>query len=161
MNVGEKVNLSATLVGKNPKANIENEKSSYTWKTSSSKVATISSSGVLTAKNVGKTSINVSTTLSGGKKLSSNFSVIVDDIISQVYIWPNDITINKNSNFKLNIETEPTEANTNNLLWISSNPKVAMAYRNGYIKAISNGKCEISVYRKGKIVTKITVNVIS
>ncbi len=120
----------------------ENASTKFTWSSSNTSVATVSSTGRLTAVGVGKATITCKTT--DGTNLSATCEVIVHevraeslDITVDVIRWP----VGKSSTFKPVVKPESA---VKNLEWTSSNPEVATISETGKLTAVSIGTAVIT-----------------
>lgn len=116
-----------------------------TWLSSNPKVATVSQSGVVTAKRTGKCTITVITD-DGDKKASCKISVIVP--VKKVKLNKKKLVIENGKTHTLRSKVTPKEATTKKVYWKSSNKKVATVSKKGVIKARKKGKCTITVITK-------------
>ena len=120
----------------------ENASRKFAWSSSDTKVATVSSTGKLTAVGVGKATITCKTT--DGTNISTTCEVIVHeiraeslDITADVIRWP----VGKSSTFAPVVK--PASA-AKNLEWSSSNPEVATISQTGKLTAVSIGTAVIT-----------------
>lgn len=114
-----------------------------TWSTDNSKIAVVSSSGVVTGVSNG-TAIITATTADGGYK--AQCTVIVGDKISVTGIKLNEseITLGKNGTFTLDATISPSNASNKSVLWTSSAPGVAKVSSTGTVTGVSNGSAVIT-----------------
>ena len=133
-------NLSATVNGTN------NPSQAVNWSSSNTSVATVSSSGVVTAKAVGNATITATSQADGTK--SGTCSVTVSD--STVHV--SGVTLNKNSTSlvlgggteTLTATVSPNNATNKSVNWSSSNTSVATV-SNGTITPVATGNTTITV----------------
>ncbi|MBR1822078.1 MAG: Ig-like domain-containing protein [Clostridia bacterium] len=126
-------------------------------KSSKSKVAPISESGLVTALAQGKTKITVTTK---NRKKATLTVQVVDPTV------PTKIVLNKSGTVKLKVgdtlklETAilPTTA-TSPLTWKSSKPKVAAVDANGNVVALKKGSCKIAVRTANGKIAKVKIKV--
>ncbi|MCI9564648.1 MAG: leucine-rich repeat protein [Eubacterium sp.] len=116
-----------------------------TWKSSNPKVATVSQSGVVTAKRKGKCTITIITD-DGNKKSSYKVSVIIP--VTKVKLNKKKLVIAKGKRYTLRSKVTPKEATNQKVYWKSSNKKVATVSKKGVVKARKKGKCTITVITK-------------
>ncbi len=135
---------SVTLeVGQTKSLKINGSSRKVTWSTSKKSVATISSSGKITAKAVGSAIITASVS---GKKLTCKVTVKEPIEISyQSY----NLDIGKSKTLKI---TGTTKAVT----WTSGDKRIATVSSSGKVTAVSDGKTTISASVDGK---KLTCNI--
>ncbi|MGN1117045.1 MAG: Ig-like domain-containing protein [Acutalibacteraceae bacterium] len=133
----------------------------YTWKTSNSKVATVSSKGVVTAKKAGTATITAYATDGSGKKVSCKITVKNFVKITSMTMNYTSKTINTGSSLKLKVTAKPSNATTQTYTWKTSNSKIATVSSTGTVKALKAGTVTIAAYAtdgSGKKATcKITV----
>ena len=114
-----------------------------TWKSSNTSVATVNSSGVVTAVGNGTATITV-TTVSGNKSATCNVTV---------NIAPTGVTLDKTSatltakgeSITLKATVTPSDAANKSVTWKSSNTSVATVDSNGKVTAVGNGSATITV----------------
>ena len=138
-------------------AKVSGASSKATWKSSNTKIASISSSGKLTAKKAGKVTITVS---ANGLKKTCVVTVKKHTPVSSIKLNTTILTLNKIRSFQLRAYISPSKATYKTVKWSSSNTKVATVTSKGkvyakkagtaYISATSsNGKkvrCKVRVY---------------
>ncbi len=126
-----------------------------TWDSSDYKVATVNSSGIVTAKGIGTCTITAS---AGGK--SDTCSVKVEnepdvDVASvNIFNHSNFTTILYVGNsLNLSAYVSPTDATYSNITWSSSDSSVASVTSYGQVTAKSEGSADITATAGGKIAT--------
>lgn len=133
----------------------------YKWKTSNSKVATVSSKGVVTAKKAGTATITAYATDGSGKKVSCKITVKTFVKITSMKLNYTSKTIEIGSSLKLKATAKPSNATNQTYKWKTSNSKIATVSSTGTVKALKAGKVTIAAYAtdgSGKKATcKITV----
>lgn len=140
---------SATLkVGKTLKlsCNVETAKATYKateWKTSDKSIATVNSSGVVTAKYPGK--VTISAVALDGKKTSCTVTVTAD--LKGVEL-PNSVTLNIGKEKTLNVTYTPSYATNKKVTWHSSDTSVVTVSSSGKLKAVGKGTATITVKSK-------------
>ncbi len=117
--------------------------STLNWKSSNTKVATVSATGKITAKTRGLATITV-TTVNGSK--TATIKVTVIQPVKSVMLNKKSITIKKGSSYTLRATVNPTNANNRSVTWKSSNKSIATVSKNGIVKGIKKGTAYISVY---------------
>ena len=126
-----------------------------TWATSNPTVATVSSSGVVTGKQVGTVTITC--------KSSSG---VYDTCTLRVIIPATGISLNtsykelwKGEGVQLGATVTPSDATDKGVTWSSSNKNVATVNGSGYVTAVAGGNC--TIYAKNSagqsVSCKITV----
>ena len=128
-----------------------------TWSSSKKSVATVSSSGVVTAKKKGTCVI---TAKFGNRKLTCKVTVKGVRKVKKVTLSKTKITLTVGSSCKLLASVSPTNASKKTVTWSSSKKSVAKV-TNGTVKALKAGTATITVKAKdgsGKKATcKVTV----
>lgn len=116
---------------------------SVTWSSSNSSVATVSSSGVVTAKGEGTTTISV-------KTKDGNYTATCKVTVSVIHV--SGISLNKTSlnmtiggTQQLSATIAPSNAENKAVTWSSNNESVAQVSSNGKITAKSKGTAIITV----------------
>jgi len=139
------------------------------WKSSNTKVATVSSSGKVTAKGKGSCSITVTAKDGSGKKATCK--VTVGQPVTKVTLNKTIVTLKKGSTYTLKATVAPSNATNKGLSWKSSNTKVATVSSSGKVTAKGKGSCTITATAKdgsgkkatckvtvGQPVTRVTLN---
>ena len=134
---GKSVNLTATI----SPSNATNK--NVTWASSNTSVATVSSSGVVTAKSVGTATITV-TTKDGSKKATCEVTV-TPIRVSGVTLGSSSEEIIYLNNKTLTATVSPSNAANKNVTWSSSNTSVATVSSTGVVTAKSVGTATITV----------------
>ena len=126
-----------------------------TWKSSKKSVATISKTGVLTAKKAGKKAVTITAKVDG---VSLTCKVTVKNAPKKISLNAKSKTLKKGKTFKIKVKF-PKNTASNKLTYKSSNSKVAKVDANGKIKAVKKGKATIMVttFNKKKAKLKVTV----
>lgn len=140
---GKKITLKASVLP----ANATNKK--LTWKSSNTKVATVSQSGVVTLKkNSGGKKVTITATAQDGSKKSASWKITsMKGIVKNVKV-SGKTQVKAGKSITLKAKVFATKKANTKLKWSSSNTKVATVSQKGVVKA--NKKA------KGKTV-KITV----
>ncbi len=140
-----------------------------TWTSSNSDVATVSSSGKVSAKDIGSTTITVTTT--DGQKTATCEVEVTPIPVSTIKLDKTKITLQVPETFTLKATVSPSDADNKNITFTSDNSQVAKVDLKGKVTAVSVGKatitattedgektatCEIEV--KPIPVTKVTLN---
>ena len=133
---GESYTLTATV----SPSNATNR--SVTWSSSNTSVATVSSSGVVTAKKGGITTITV-TTNDGGKKATCSIEVMVK--VTGVSLDKTSLTMTEGDTETLTATVTPTNAADKSVTWSSSNTSVATVSSSGVVTAKTAGNATITV----------------
>ncbi len=112
---------------------------SVTWKSSNTYVATVNSSGVVTARNGGKTIITVTT--SNGKTAKCRVTVTVK--AKKVKLSKSKLIMSKGESKKISCTLSPRDT-TEKATFSSSNRNVATVNSKGKITAVNLGKATIT-----------------
>lgn len=113
-----------------------------TWSTSNEAVASVSSTGIVTAKTAGSAVITV-TTADGGKTASCTVTVIIN--VTGVSINKQNTTIIIDDNETLIATVSPDNATNKNVTWSSNNTSVATVSSSGVVTAKAVGTAVITV----------------
>ena len=137
MAVGDTQTLTATVTP------LTATDKSVTWSSGNTSVATVSSTGVVTAKGVGTATITV-TTNDGGK--TAMCSVIVIPVaVTGVTLNKSSLSLYQNDSETLVATVLPSNATNKNVSWSTSNSSVATVSTSGQVTAISPGTATITV----------------
>jgi len=138
---------AATLeIGKTKSLKISGTRNKVSWSSGKKSIATVSSSGTVTAKAVGTTTITASVS---GKKLTCKIVVVKPPI----KISKTSITLEEGQTHKLSIS-----GTTKTVTWSSSNKSIATVSSKGTITAKTKGSVTITASVNGKKYTcKVTV----
>ncbi len=151
--VGDTRTLTATVSPSNA------TDKSVTWSSSNTSVATVSSSGVITAKAVGSVVITV-TTVDGGKTATCNVAVVIP--VTGVSLDQTSMTMILGDTRTLTATVTPSNATDKSVTWSSSNTSVATVSSSGVVTAKGSGNATITATTNdgGKTVTcAVTVTV--
>lgn len=110
------------------------------WVSSVSSVASVSSSGLVTARKSG-TSVITATTVDGHKTASLTVLAIV--AVASVNISPSSIDLPINHTYKIKATIAPTNSTNRELIWSSSNLNVASVSKEGIVTAKQGGSAVI------------------
>lgn len=125
------------------------------WKSSDESVAIVNSGGVITALSCGETTITVTTT----NGLSASCKVTVISALTGFEFVEESITVSKGSRTDPNIIYFPEDATNKNIIWSSSNEKVAKIV-DGKIVALKNGTVTLTAESEdGGYINTLTVTV--
>ena len=112
------------------------------WSSSNPNVATVSSSGRITAVAAGTTTITV-TTKDGSKTASCTVTVSVS--VTGVSLNKTSTSLNVVGTEQLTATIQPSNATNKNVTWSSSNSSVAMVNSSGLVTAVASGSAIITV----------------
>lgn len=114
---------------------------SVTWKSSNTKVATVTN-GRVTAVAPGTATITCTT--ADGTNLSASCTVTVQQLATSVKLNTEKKTIVKGKTYTLKATVEPTSTSDKTVTWTSSNESVATVSSSGVVKAVGAGTATIT-----------------
>jgi uncharacterized protein YjdB/sugar lactone lactonase YvrE len=124
-------------------ANASNKK--VLWTTSNSKIATVNSTGLVTAVGSGSATITVISEDDRTKKANVNLSVTSTVVpVTSVTVNRNSSTLAPNQTLQLSATLKPDNATNKKIVWSSSNTKIATVDANGKVTAKTNGTATIT-----------------
>lgn len=132
MKKGKTYQLKATVYP----TNTTNKK--LTWTSDDSSIATVNSSGKITAKSAGTTTIWVSTANGKTAKCVVNVQVLAVEL----NIIPDAITLKEGQSKQLKAVVSPIDT-TERVKWHSSNPKITKVDQTGKVTALKSGETVI------------------
>ena len=136
--VGSNEQLTATVSPANAKDK------TVTWYSSNTSVATVSSSGVVTAKAAGSATITV-TTNNGGKKATCSVTVKEQIIpVTGVSLDKTSMTMTVGDTQTLTASVTPSNATDKSVAWSSSNTSIATVSSSGVVTAKAAGIATIT-----------------
>jgi len=145
---GESETLIATIA---PEDATEN---TVSWTSSNTSVATVESSGKVTAKGGGSATI---TAKAGGKEATCSVNVTVP--VESVTLDKTNISIEEGESVTLSATVNPEDATDKTVTWSSSNESIASVDQNGKVTAIKEGNATIAAKAGEKEATcSVTVN---
>ena len=116
-----------------------------TWKSSNKTVATVSSTGVVTAKAAGSTTITV-TTSDGGKTATCAVTVTSATVpVQSVSLNLQAMNLSVGSTYTLVATVSPSDATNKAVTWSSSDTSVATVSSSGVVTAVGPGSANITV----------------
>ncbi len=139
MTEGESLTLTATVAPTNA------TNKNVTWSSSDTNVATVSASGVITAKSAGTATITVKTA-DGSKTATCVVTVKAKTIaVTGVTLDKTSATMIEGESLTLTATVAPENATNKNVTWSSSDTNVATVSASGVITAKSPGTATITV----------------
>ncbi len=161
LNVGDTQQLIATVNPRNAtNKNVE-------WQSNNTSVATVSSTGKVTARNVGNTYIYAiaSNGVSKSCKVTVNNTTSneeqkdVETEVNSITLSSTSLKLNEYESTKLTANVIPSNAINQKIKWVSSDDTVVFVSINGTVKALKEGKATITASTKnGKTATcQVTV----
>lgn len=148
--------LSATVLP----ANASNK--ALTWASSNNNVATVSSSGIVSAKAVGSTTITATSVDNNTKKATATITVTNDPIpVTGISFDEPTITLKLYNEQMLNPIISPSAATDKNVTWSSSNSSVVAVTNAGLAAGMSVGSATITATTvDGEYSANVVVNVV-
>lgn len=148
---GKTYQLSATVYPTNA------TNKNVTWSTSNSSVATVSTSGFVSAKSEGTTTITCRASDGSGKYSTCKVTVEAETVyVTSITLNKTFVSLNVGETVQLNASISPSTATNKNVSWYSGNTSVATVSSNGYVTAKSSGTATITCKasdNSGKIAT--------
>ncbi|MEE1076681.1 MAG: Ig-like domain-containing protein [Acutalibacteraceae bacterium] len=130
------------------------------WSSTDPSVATVSSSGVVTAKKSG--SCKIIAMSKDGSGQSDRCTIVVKQKATAVVLSNDTLTIKPNSSEKLTAQILPSNVSSKCVAWSSSNKEVAIVNANGVVTAVKEGSCTITATATDgsgkKAVCRVTVS---
>ncbi len=112
------------------------------WKSSNTSVATVSASGLVTAKSAGTCTITAKATDGSGK--TAVCTVTVTQPVTSVVMPSTSGTMNVGDSKTLIATVSPSNATNKSISWSSNNTNIATVSSNGVVTAKSAGTCVIT-----------------
>lgn len=129
-------------------ATIQPEEAEYTaiWKSSNPSVASVDSSGLVTALSLGTATITLQVP-DGYGNLGFEVScvVTVKQHVESVSLDQINRPLNVGESYQLSANITPSDATNKNVTWESSDPMVATVSSSGLVKALNSGSTTITV----------------
>jgi len=150
---GETATLTATVTPENA-TNKE-----VTWSSNKTDVATVSASGVVTAKAAGNATITV-TTADGSKTATCAVTVKASVIhVTGVTLDKTSLSLEEGDTYPLIATVTPYNATDKSVSWVSNNTDVATVSSTGFVTAVSPGTAAITVKTndESKIATCVVI----
>lgn len=113
-----------------------------TWVSSDPAVATVASTGVVTAKGIGTAVITCTT--ADGTELSASTSVTVYQQVTQVTVNPTRLVISEGNTANVSANIAPKDATDKRVTWSSSDEWIATVDSSGVVTAKHTGTCKIT-----------------
>ena len=129
-----------------------------TWKSADSKIATVSSKGVVTGKKAGKVKITAASKANPKVKKTFTVTVTAKPVTKVSVTGDLELNLVDKTKVTLKAKAKPTQA-AQSFTWKSSDPKVATVSDKGVVKAVSAGKAKITATATDGSKKKATVTV--
>ena len=113
-----------------------------TWKSSNTKIVTVSSLGKLTAKGPGSATITA-TTVNGYKSTTCRITVVQP--VTSVKLNKASVSLKKGKTIRLIATVNPSNATNKKVTWKSNDKAIATVTSTGTVKGIKKGSCYVSV----------------
>ena len=164
MYVGSSATIKVTV-------NPSSAKKSIAFKSSNTKVATVTKAGKVSAKKAGSAKITATVTGKNGKKKTAYTTIKVQNVaVKSVKLNKKSVSLNKGEKVTLKATVAPSNATVKTVKWSTSNSSVATV-KNGVVTAVSSGtativaksgtksaKCTVVVAADAVVVTGVTIN---
>ena len=116
-----------------------------TWSSSSNEIATVNTSGLITAVSTGRATITVNTA-DGNKKNSLSASITSQAVpVQRVSLNIGNVRLENGNTIQAIPTIYPSTATNKNITWSSSSDEIATVNTNGVITAVSTGRATITV----------------
>ena len=134
--------------------------SKLTWKSSDSNIVSVDKNGVVKGNKEGSAVITV--TSSNGKTATCTIKVVKESVnVQNIKLTPVKTNIDIGSSTQVSAIIEPANATNHDLVWTSSDTKIAIVDDNGVVKGLSSGTVTITARTKdGKVVANTTITVL-
>ena len=140
LNRGSKTTLKATVYPSSASVR------TVSWKSLNTRVATVTSKGVVTAKSKGATYVRA-TALDGSRKYAQ-CKITVKQPVTAVKLNATSMSLKEGSKFTLKATVYPTNANVKTVTWKSTNTKVATVTSTGGVTAKTRGTAYVRATAK-------------
>lgn len=114
---------------------------SIKWTSSNSKIASVSSKGVVTGNDMGTATI---TAEAGGKKATCTVKVLKNTSVTSVKLNYTKATVGKGNNLELVATISPYTASNKKVTWKSENTSVATVNSSGVVKGVKIGNTKVT-----------------
>ena len=138
MNIGSTVSFAASVSPSNA------SDTTVSWTSSNVAIATIDQAGIVTAIEVGETTITAVTTDGSFEAVAS--VTVLPTLVTGVTIDPTSIQIYLGSTGSLKANISPTNATDTTVTWTSSNEAIATINQTGVVTSISVGEVTITAF---------------
>ena len=128
-----------------------------TWSSSNKKVASVDKNGLVTGKKVGKAVITVKTK---DGSFTAKCTVSVEIRAQRVTLKNSKVTVKSGKSVTLKYTLSPKNTTDKNLIWSSSNPKIATVNSKGVVTGVKGGKVTITAKTKNNKKARCTVTVV-
>ncbi len=116
------------------------------WTSSNTAVATVSTSGKVTA--VASGTCTVTATAKDGSGVKGTCHVTVAKLVTSITVNPATLTLEPGKSQTLTASVQPSDATNKQLKWSSSNTAVATVSTSGKVTAVASGTCTVTATAK-------------
>ncbi len=113
-----------------------------TWSSSNEKAAVVDAQGVVTGVARGNAIIRA--TAADGSGRSATYQLTVQQRPESITLSPEDVTVNVGSTRKLKATVLPATANDKQVVWSSSDERIARVNKTGLITPVGPGECVVT-----------------
>ena len=153
LNINNTMQLAATVTPSNA------TNKGITWSSSNNSVATVSASGLVTAKGAGTATITVKAT--DGSNKTATCKVTVSVPVTGISMSKNYVTIGAGDKVQLTATISPSNATDKAVTWASSNTNIATVTQSGYVTIKAPGNVIITATsRNGGKRAQCSINVL-
>jgi len=135
---GETIQLTASVLP------IDTTLQEVTWSSSSTSVATVSASGLVTAVGAGTVAITARSIDSSNLFATCVVNVNATTSVTSIVLSPSNATLNINTTAQLEFTVDPSDATNPAILWASSNPTIVEVSQSGILTAKEIGSSIIT-----------------
>ncbi len=136
IHIGESKTLHATVYPETA------NNTSYTWSSSNTSVATVSTSGVV--KGVAKGTVIITATAKDGSGVTGTCEVDVRKYVTSITLDKTSLVLNEGESSTISVSSvKPDDANDKSVTWSSSNEEIATVDQTGKVTAVSKGTATI------------------
>ena len=130
-----------------------------TWVSANEQIATVDENGVVTGLKRG--TARITATAADGSNIRANISVQVTQSAEEITLDKPELTIDVGRNAVVKATVMPKDTNNKKVVWSSSDESIATVDKQGRIKAVALGDCEITCSSEeiGTVQAKAVVHV--
>lgn len=154
LNVGETLQLEPSI------SPSDATNKNVSWTSDDTSVATVSNSGLVTAKSAGKAIITCKAKDGSGKKATCSISVKEQVEPISISLSDSKVTMTEGTTFKLTVTIAPLDASDEKVTWMSDNSAIVSVDDDGLLTANSIGAANIIVTTSNNLAAVCAVNVV-
>ena len=130
-----------------------------TWASANEQIAAVDENGVVTGLKRG--TARITATAADGSNVRANISVQVTQSAEEITLDKQELTVDIGRNAVLKATVLPKDTNNKKVVWSSSDERIATVDKQGRIKAVALGDCEITCASEevGTVQAKAVVHV--